>query len=257
MKKSMNVANKKNSVNLPIEKRVREMQIFYIEDIESTLYTLSEEESKHCIRVMRMAVGDELFVTDGRGTLCRCHIVEANAKGCVVALDERMLHYGQHNFRLHIAVAPTKNSARMEWFVEKAVEMGVDEITPIVCAHSERQTIKTERLEKVAISAMKQSLKAYKPIINPPTPVDELLRMPFDGQRFIAYCDGDLRTPLHEAYIPKSNALILIGPEGDFSDKEVQTALHEGFVPVTLGAYRLRTETAAMAATAFLNLLNN
>ena len=232
------------------------MQLFFTEDIESDICALSEEESKHCVKVLRMGVGDELYVTDGGGTLCRCHIIDAHPKSCTVEVVERLRDYGRRPYRLHIAVAPTKNSARMEWFVEKAVEMGVDEITPIVCDHSERCTLKSERLDKIVVSAMKQSLKALKPVTNGPTAVRELLQRPFDGQKFIAYCDGDNRTPLHSAYKPGSNALILIGPEGDFSPEEVQMALAEGFIPVTLGESRLRTETAAMAATAFFNLIN-
>ncbi len=232
------------------------MQLFFTEDIESDICTLSEEESKHCVKVLRMGVGDELCVTDGGGTLCRCRIIDAHPKSCTVEVVERLRDYGRRPYRLHIAVAPTKNTARMEWFVEKAVEMGIDEITPIVCDHSERCTLKTERLDKIVVSAMKQSLKALKPATNGPTAVRELLQRPFDGQKFIAYCDGDNRTPLHNAYKPGSNALILIGPEGDFSPEEVQLALAEGFIPVTLGESRLRTETAAMAATAFFNLIN-
>jgi 16S rRNA (uracil1498-N3)-methyltransferase len=232
------------------------MQLFFSEDIESDICTLNEEESRHCVKVLRMTAGDELYITDGRGTLCRCSIVDANPRGCTVAVVERTDGYGRRPFRLHIAVAPTKNTARMEWFVEKAVEMGVDEITPIVCDHSERCILKQERMDKIVVSAVKQSLKAYRPVMNPPTPFKELVAQPFDGQKFIAYCDGEHRTPLREAYKAPSNALILIGPEGDFSPAEVEQALAAGFTPVTLGECRLRTETAALAATAFFNLSN-
>lgn len=238
------------------EIEVLKMQLFFTEDIESDICTLSEEESKHCVRVLRMGVGDELYLTDGKGTLCRCRIIDAHPKSCSVEVVERTSDYGRRPYRLHIAVAPTKNTARMEWFVEKAVEMGVDEITPIVCDHSERCILKRERMEKIIVSAMKQSLKALQPIFAEMTPIRELISAPFDGQKFIAYCDGDNRTPLHSAYTPGSNALILIGPEGDFSREEVELALAAGFIPVTLGSNRLRTETAAMAATAFFNLTN-
>ena len=139
------------------------MQLFYLDNIESDICTLSEEESKHCVRVLRLGVGDELHLTDGRGTLCRCQIVDDNPKRCSVEIVERQSDYGKHPFHLHVAIAPTKNAARMEWFVEKAVEMGIDEITPLVCDHSERTVLKTERIEKIAVSAMKQSLKAFKP----------------------------------------------------------------------------------------------
>lgn len=230
------------------------MQFFFSENTESDIFTLNEEESAHCIRVLRKSVGDPLTVVDGQGTLCHCRIIEAHPKHCSVQVDERLKDYNRHTFFLHLAVAPTKNTARTEWLVEKAVEMGVDRITPIVCEHSERCVLKRERLSKIAVSAMKQSLKAFLPVIDNPTPVSEIISAPFDGQRFIAYCDGDHRTPLHEAYSSGSNALILIGPEGDFSAAEVQAALSADFIPVTLGNCRLRTETAAIAATAFFNL---
>lgn len=232
------------------------MQLFYTDNIESEFYTLTEEESKHCVRVLRMAVGDKLFLTDGQGTLAEACIVDAHPKRCEVRIENRKEHYGERPYRLHLAVAPTKNIARMEWLVEKAVEIGIDSITFVVCQHSERTTLNIERLDKIAISAMKQSLKTYKPVVNAPTPLDVLLRSPFDGQRFIAYCDGDHRTPLRLLYHTGDNALILIGPEGDFSPAEVQAALQSGFQPVTLGPCRLRTETAALAAVAFFNLLN-
>ena len=232
------------------------MQLFYIDNLESDFCTLSEEESIHCVRVLRMAAGDDITVTDGRGTLARCRILDAHPKHCSLQLLDRQEGYGRRAYRLHLAVAPTKNAARMEWLLEKAVEMGIDALTPIVCQHSERAVLKQERMTKIAISAMKQSLKAYLPDIQAPTPLAQLLGAPFEGQRFVAYCDGEHRTPLREAYLPGSNALILIGPEGDFSGEEVAAALAAGFVPVTLGASRLRTETAALAALAFFNLCN-
>lgn len=232
------------------------MQLFFSENIESDICTLAEEESRHCIKVLRLRSGDELFLTDGRGTLCRCSIIDDHPKNCTVKVIERTEGYGRRPYRLHLAVAPTKNTARLEWLVEKAVEMGIDRITPIVCDHSERCVLKKERLDKIAVSAAKQSLKAYLPEIDEPTPVAELIAQPFDGQKFIAYCDGDHRQPLRDSYRPGSNALILIGPEGDFSPDEVQQALAAGFTPVTLGNCRLRTETAALAATAFFNLSN-
>ncbi|MBQ9588137.1 MAG: 16S rRNA (uracil(1498)-N(3))-methyltransferase [Bacteroidales bacterium] len=241
------------------------MQFFFAENTESDIFQLSEEESAHCIRVLRKAVGDTLHVVDGHGTLCVCTILEAHPKHCTVQVVERQSGYGRRPFALHLAVAPTKNAARLEWLVEKAVEMGVESITPIVCQHSERCVMKRERLDKIAISAMKQSLKAFLPIIHDPTPLADLLDEAHQSaslnhhstQRFIAYCDGDHRTPLRDAYTPGSDALILIGPEGDFSPDEVHHALAAGFVPVTLGTSRLRTETAALAAIAFLNLYSN
>ena len=232
------------------------MQLFFSDNIESDICSLTEEESKHCVKVLRMKEGDMLSLTDGRGTMCQCRIIDANPHCCTVSIVERIHEFGRRPYRLHIAVAPTKNTARMEWFVEKAVEMGIDEITPIICDHSERCVLKRERLDKIAVSAVKQSLKAYRPIINPPTPLAELIAMPFEGQKFIAYCDGDHRLPLREAYHCGNSALMLIGPEGDFSGDEVRRTLDAGFIPVTLGQCRLRTETAALAATAFFNLSN-
>lgn len=232
------------------------MQLFLAEDIESSTYTLSEEESKHIVRVLRMGAGDPLCLTDGQGTLCRCHILEAHPKRCTVAIDERQREYGKPAFHLHLAVAPTKNTARLEWVVEKAVEMGVGRITPLRCDHSERAVLKTDRLAKIIDSAMKQSLKAYRPQLDELTPLSQLIATPFDGQRLIAYCDGDHRTPLREAYHAGSDVQVLIGPEGDFSADEVAAALDARFIPVTLGSSRLRTETAALAALAFINLAN-
>lgn len=232
------------------------MQLFFAENLESDVYTLPPEESKHCVRVLRMAKGDRLALTDGSGTLAWAEILDPDSRACSVLIVERLYDYGKRPFRLHVAVAPTKNTARLEWFVEKAVEMGVDVITPVLCDHSERCVLKRDRLEKIVISAMKQSLKTYLPVIEDLTPLSQLLQRPFDGQRFVAYCDGDHRTPLREAYTPGNDALILIGPEGDFSSEEVEKALSLGFTPVTLGECRLRTETAALAATAFFNLVN-
>lgn len=233
------------------------MQLFFAENIESDFYTLPPEESKHIVRVLRMQSGHTIHLTDGLGTLIRATIVDDNPKACQVQVVERTPDYGRRSFALHLAVAPTKNTARLEWLLEKAVEMGVDTFTPIVCDHSERCVLKTERMDKIVVSAMKQSLKTFKPVVNPPTPIRKLIAEPFDGQRFIAYCDGDIRTPLRNVYKPGSDALILIGPEGDFSPAEVTLALSSGFSPVTLGPCRLRTETAALAATAFFNLAND
>lgn len=240
------------------------MQLFFTNDKESNICTLDAEESKHCIKVLRMSAGDELFVTDGRGTLCRCRILDPSPSHCSLEVVERTPEYGKRPFHLHVAVAPTKNTARLEWFIEKAVEMGIDEITPIICDHSERCVLKEERLDKIIVSAMKQSLKTYKPILHAPTRfhnfIDSITKQnssdPTNPQLFIAYCDGDNRTPLRDAYTKGSDALILIGPEGDFSPEEVTQALKAGFIPVTLGESRLRIETAALAATAFFNLSN-
>ncbi len=234
------------------------MQLFYIDDLSSDIYTLSAEESKHVVRVLRMMVDDRLCLTDGRGTLCSAVIVVADPRACVVQVVEREA-IASKPFRLHVAVAPTKNEARLEWFVEKATEVGIDAITPLLCDHSERRHLHEERLDKIVVSAMKQSLKAYKPQVHALTKIDDLI-LAADAepemQKFICYCDGDVRVPLQSVYRKGSSALILIGPEGDFSPREVELALVHGFLPITLGTCRLRTETAALAATFYLNFLN-
>ena len=232
------------------------MHLFYTNNLDSDLVELPKDEAVHCTRVLRLQAGDEIGLTDGLGQMCRAEIVSADGKSCLVRIVERQHEYQKRNYRLHVAVAPTKNTARMEWFLEKAVEIGIDELTPIVCQHSERSFLKTERLEKIAVSAMKQSLKAYKPTINEPTKITNFLRQDFEGQRFIAYCDGDQRVSLKQACKPSGNVTVLIGPEGDFSKEEIEQAFAAGYKPITLGTSRLRTETAALATCFFVNFIN-
>ncbi len=234
------------------------MHLFLAEDTTGAYAQLSAEESKHCVRVLRMGVGDELWVTSGDGVMCRARVSNPDEKGCEVEIVERMADYQRRPFRLQVAVAPTKNSARLEWFVEKAVEIGIDRITPVICDHSERDNQKTDRLEKLALSAMKQSLKATRPIIDKPVKLIDFLNSSDleEGCRLVCYCAGDERHHLHELYTPGQNVLVLIGPEGDFSEREIKTALEKGFQPVTLGDSRLRTETAALYATTALNFMN-
>ena len=234
------------------------MNLFLTEDTTAPYATLLPEESKHCVRVMRMKVGDEILVTSGNGIMCRARIASPDDKACEVEIIERMENYGSRPFKLHVAVAPTKNNARIEWFVEKAVEIGIDRITPIICDHSERGSQKTDRLEKIALSAMKQSLKASKPVIDAPIKLmDFLLGTSIsDQEKLVCYCEGDERNLLKSFYKPGKDALVLIGPEGDFSKREISTALAQGFKPVTLGTCRLRTETAALYAITALNFMN-
>ena len=236
------------------------MHLFLSDNTTTPYVTLLPDDSRHCVRVLRMAVGDELWVTSGDGTMCRARITDPDDKGCEVEIIERIEGYQPRPFHLHVAVAPTKNNARLEWFVEKAVEIGIDRITPIICDHSERPSLKTDRLDKLALSAMKQSLKATRPIIDQPVKMVDFLRQQGNAdpntQRFVCYCSGDDRHTLRQLYTPGSDALVLIGPEGDFSDREITTALQQGFQPVTLGDSRLRTETAALYATTVLNFLN-
>ncbi len=236
------------------------MHLFLSDNTTTPYVTLLPDDSRHCVRVLRMAVGDELWVTSGDGTMCRARITDPDDKGCEVEIIERIEGYQPRPFHLHVAVAPTKNNARLEWFVEKAVEIGIDRITPIICDHSERPSLKTDRLDKLALSAMKQSLRALRPVIDTPVKLVDFLHQLGDAdpsvQRFVCYCSGDDRHTLRQLYTPGTDALVLIGPEGDFSDREISTALQQGFQPVTLGDSRLRTETAALYATTVLNFLN-
>lgn len=232
------------------------MHLFLTDTTQGPYATLPPDESKHCVRVLRMQLGDELYVTSGDGTMCRARIADPDPTACQVEITERLPNYGARPFKLHMAVAPTKNNARMEWFVEKAVEIGVDRITPIICQHSERGTLNTDRLHKIALSAMKQSLQATLPQIDPPTPFTRLLEEPLPSCPLVCHCAGDDRRTLHQLYTPGSDALVLIGPEGDFSPDEISRCLSLGVQPVTLGSNRLRTETAALYALTTLNFLN-
>ena len=234
------------------------MQLFYAPEISLPCYTLSEEESKHCVRVLRMRVGDELHLTDGRGTLYRCKVVDDNAKRCTVEIVDSIPEYEKMSYELSLAVAPTKNIDRYEWFLEKATEVGITEVYPIECDHSERRQIKAEREEKVITAAVKQSLKAYHPTLHPMTRFSEVVTMPFDGNKFIAHCNDSIgeREYLGRLIEKGGKNLILIGPEGDFSEEEITFALENGFKAITLGKERLRTETAALIATVITSTIN-
>lgn len=234
------------------------MQLFYAPDITTPLYTLPEEESGHCVRVLRLKEGDSLHITDGRGTLYRAVVEESHPKHCTIRIVEEHPEWEKRPYRLTVAVAPTKNIDRIEWFVEKATECGIDRIVPILCDHSERKVVKQERLEKIAASAMKQSLKAYLPQIDPLTPIKEILSEPFEGVKLIAHCEEDMeRISLGDVVSKRDDVLVLIGPEGDFSVAEIEAARKAGFREITLGNARLRTETAALAATMFTAFVNN
>lgn len=235
------------------------MHRFYCPDIASTL-TLGEEDSKHCVKVLRMVEGDTIEVVDGQGMLYACRITMAHHKRCAVeVLDERHMppHWGH---RIVLGIAPTKNLDRIEWVVEKCVEMGVDRIVPLRCHNSERTVLKTERLRKIMVSAMKQSLKATLPRLDEMTPVEQVIAEPWSGVRCIAYCDEQLpreaRRTLADVYTAGQDVMVLIGPEGDFSPEEVQAATAAGFSAVTLGESRLRTETAGMVAVAAIHTLD-
>jgi 16S rRNA (uracil1498-N3)-methyltransferase len=232
------------------------MHLFYTPDLKNETYRLSEEESKHCVRVLRQTEGDTLYLVDGKGLFCEAIITTAHPKACELRITERKVNYGARNFRLTIAVAPTKNIDRYEWFLEKATEIGIDRVIPLISRYSERKEIKHERLEKVMISAIKQSIKAYLPHLNPILTFKQFIKIPFEGQKFIAHCNDGAKVLLSDAIIKGADVLIAIGPEGDFSIEEVEAAIGEGFIPISLGDARLRTETAALVACVTVNLKN-
>jgi 16S rRNA (uracil1498-N3)-methyltransferase len=220
------------------------------------LCTLSEEESRHCARVLRLAPGDVLHLTDGRGTLFEARIVTPDARRCVVEIVGSFSDYGRRPYALTVAIAPTKNIDRFEWFLEKATEIGVDAIVPLDCRHSERRTVNVERCGRILAGAMKQSLRCFLPRLAPVTRFEAFVTAPFDGARLIACCGDAPKDYIGSLIAPGDNALIMIGPEGDFSDGEVALALSHGFRTVTLGESRLRTETAAIMAVAEVGMIN-
>ncbi|MEY8849112.1 16S rRNA (uracil(1498)-N(3))-methyltransferase [Psychroserpens sp. XS_ASV72] len=233
------------------------MQLFYNPELKSGQEHIqfSKDESIHIVRVLRKSVGDTLHITNGNGFLFLAEIVSADQKRCE-ALIKSFEQQIKHNYHLHLAVAPTKMNDRYEWFLEKATEIGIDTITPIFCDNSERKSIKPERLEKILQSAMKQSLSCYLPILNEAITFQEFLSQNHDGQLYIAHCEDSDKKSLKDVLKPDENVTILIGPEGDFSLKEIEMALSKNFLPVSLGNTRLRTETAAIVAchsVAFIN----
>ena len=232
------------------------MQLFYVSGIVGNSCMLGEEESWHCVRVLRLREGDEINLTDGCGNFHLGRMTKVNHKGCLVEILQTTHLERRSNAWLHIAIAPTKNIERFEWFLEKATEIGIDEITPLICEHSERKVVKLPRLEKVVVSAMKQSLKSWLPILNEPVNFRDFISQGFAGQKFIAWCETGTESELYKAYETNSNVLILIGPEGDYSKPEVDLAMKSGFIPVSLGESRLRTETAGIVACHTVDLMN-
>ena len=232
------------------------MHIFYTPDIDSENYILSEEESKHCIKVLRLNSGDSLYLVDGKGGFYDAIIDDPHPKKTKLRILNKVENFGKRNHYLHIAIAPTKNIERVEWFLEKATEIGIDEITPIICDRSERKEIKTERLNKVITSAIKQSIKAYHPKLNEAVRFSDFITQNTNTQKFIAHCMDGGKVTIKEQLILNSNYLIVIGPEGDFTLEELDAAVNNNFIPVSLGDSRLRTETAALEACFEINFLN-
>ena len=232
------------------------MHLFYTPDIAHS-HELPADEAAHALRVLRLQPGDEVRLTDGQGGFYHARISECNRKRCMVEVIEQEEQAPLWTGHLHLALAPTKNIDRMEWLAEKATEIGFDELTFLNCQWSERRIVKGERIEKILISAMKQSLKARLPKLNDITDFAQFVKQPVGGQKFIAHCHEGEKTPLRQALQPAQDALVLIGPEGDFSPDEVALAVAEGFTPVTLGNTRLRTETAALVAVHLMNLAHS
>lgn len=244
------------------------MELFFSKDIDGSICRLDQDESGHCVKVLRHRSGDEISVIDGCGTLYRCRITVDSPKGVEAMVLSSEEGWGGHPYRLHLAVCPTKNNDRYEWFAEKACEIGFDELSPVIGEHSERRVLKTARVEKVLISAAKQSLKAVVPVVNEPVSVKEFIAAQDDRERvqddkggaqasdtlrLIAYCFEDERVPRRSIKevldgFDGTEIIVMIGPEGDFSKAEAEMALAAGFIPVHLGASRLRTETAALTA---------
>ena len=231
------------------------MHVFYTPDI-ATNVEMPEEEVGHCLRVLRLTTGDEVTLTDGKGNFYKAVISAATNKRCQLKVVETLPQEKGWTGWLHVAMAPTKNMDRTEWFAEKATEIGFDELTFLNCRYSERKVIKTERIDKILVSAIKQSLKANKPVLNEMVDFNKFISQDFKGQKFICHCYEGEKKLLKEAIIPGEDALILIGPEGDFSEEEVAKAIEVGFQPVSLGKSRLRTATAALVAAHTKNLFN-
>ena len=233
------------------------MQLFYNPNINNTetSFVFDKEESKHIIKVLRKKESDILFVTNGLGFLFKTEIALASDSKCTVNILS-FEKQDEPKFNLHLIVAPTKMNERYEWFLEKATEIGVQEITPVICEHSERKIIKTDRFQKIIESAMKQSLHYYLPKFNEPILYKDFIKKEIDGQKFIAHCEETDRKSFQKEILKNEKVTVLIGPEGDFSTKEINLAIANEFIPVTLGNTRLRTETAALVACHTIALMN-
>jgi len=236
------------------------MIFFYSPSPVSAVHVLDEQESRHCIKSLRLRINDQVHVTDGKGNVYLTQIVSDDIKACTLKIIRKLENYPLLPYHLHIGISPTKNSDRLEWFVEKAVEIGISKITALVCENSERTSVKFDRIERLMIAAVKQSLRAEIPLFANTVSINDFIEKTNDtyAQKFIAYC-GDLQQnapSLKTVCKAGTDTLILIGPEGDFTPAEVQQAIHCGFIPVSLGKFRLRTETAALLACAIVQTIN-
>lgn len=233
------------------------MQLFYNPVLKEgdSRFTFDSGESKHIAKVLRKNVGDELQITNGQGFFFDGKIIDNSSKNCVVEIYKTTKIFPTKH-RLHMAVAPTKMNDRFEWFLEKATEIGIHEITPIICARSERKTVKQERMQRVVQAAMKQSFQAYLPKINDAITLDDFLEQTSSDLLFIAHCEKTERFELKRRIAPDNEITILIGPEGDFSPKEIKNAQSKGYLPISMGQTRLRTETAAIVACTIVRMIN-
>ena len=231
------------------------MNLFYSPHIQGDTHMLDEAESKHAVRVLRLLIGEKVVLVDGMGTWYEAVIEDNHPKRCLLRILTREQNYHSLAYTLHLAVAPTKNIERFEWFLEKATEIGISEITPLLCHRSERKQVKMDRLERILVSAMKQSLKAYKPVLNDPMSVEKFLKLDHQGNKGVASCFGSERVGIEDLGSVGAYTL-LVGPEGDFTEEELSGALKAGFAPIHLGSSRLRTETAAVYITAAISFLH-
>ena len=228
------------------------MNLFYEENIEDKkIIIFSKEESNHCVKVRRVKMNDIISITDGKGNLYKARIIDNNFKKCSAEILEKKYFENQKKYKLHIAIAPTKSIDRFEWFVEKAVEIGVDEITPIICRYSERKVLKPPRIEKIIVSAMKQSLKYHKPILNPIIDFKNFVKTTHKAQKFIAFCKSD---KTFSNSILQKEILFLIGPEGGFANFEFDLAIENDYNPLKINEFRLRTETAGIFVSSAVNI---
>lgn len=232
------------------------MNVFYLPDAQLGTISFPEEESKHIVKVLRMKEGDRFCVTNGNGSLFDAELVDAHPKRAMADLSNQRNGYDIRNYKLSIAIAPTKLNERTEWFLEKATEIGIDEVKLFASYHSERRVANVERFKKIVVSAMKQSVKSKMPLVEEMVSFDKLVKQDFNGQKFIAWIDDDVKDQLCDLYKKGENAIVLIGPEGDFSKEEVELAKENGYIPVSLGEARLRTETAAVVACHTIQLIN-
>lgn len=235
------------------------MNLFYDPQITPkalhSVFSINTEESWHCAKVLRMRAGEELQITDGKGSLYTGKLILVDPKACVIEILSLNTTFSR-DYRLHLAVAPIKNMARFEWFLEKATEIGIDAVTPLVCARSEKISVRSERLNKIITAAMKQSLGVFHPYLNEPDHLADFVRNYSANQKFIAWCETENDPLLVEACKPSTEVIVLIGPEGDFTSDEVRLAENAGYVPISLGKNRLRTETAALTACFAINFVN-